>query len=163
SDPRERTPHVAVTALRVKASIEIPEVVELFDKALRKSHAGASPVVPDAALGVSGEILHQLRDQLSLAAKMMMDVGAGDADGFGDPAEAEGIISIEHVMLARDALDALAGIVGPARAGRRSLLRLCGGHGRLASIGGNHASMVLMAQAGSICLSHASRQWPLAA
>lgn len=104
----------------MEALVERPEIIELLVETLRERDARTRPVMADALLGVLGQIADQLGHQLALAAEVMVNVGGGDADRIGNVAEIEGIVADEHIVFARDLLDAVTRI---AAAGSRFLLR----------------------------------------
>jgi hypothetical protein len=84
-------------------------------------------VIADALLRIIGQIANELGDQLSLAAEVMVNVAARDADHLGDVSKIERIVADEHIMLAGHELDALAGFPG-LRPGRIGVAGLGGRH-----------------------------------
>jgi hypothetical protein len=91
----------------VETLVEAPQIVQLLGQPLRQRQARPRPVMTDALVRIVGQVAHQFGDQLSLAAEVMVDVAAGDADGVGDLAEIERVVADEHIVLARHLLDAL--------------------------------------------------------
>ena len=75
---------MAIARRLVEAVVEAPQIRELTVEAREETGVARCPGRFDSVLGVRGEAPDQLGHQQTLAAEMVVDVGPGGADRFGD-------------------------------------------------------------------------------